>query len=327
MIGSLLEIAGWSLMDPWFLLGVPMFAFATVVRQWSARAALPAATSQLFRGLPRTLRRRCVHLPLWLSCTAACVLVLALARPVRRELVPQHEQGVDIVLVVDVSSSMKIRDMDDDGKLRRVDAARERAMEFAAARTDDRVAFVAFARYAELRCPPTLDENALAAFLAATDTVPEGSEFDNTATGVAVAKAVAILEHSTAKSKVVVLLSDGETTDDTILPADAAKLAVDAGVRIHAIGLGNGMPSFGGFVPLDFKDLRMLAEKTGGEFFEAHSDKDLARVYHAIDQLEKTELEDPRYRIIDGFEWPLALGLSTLLLALLLEVLWIRGVP
>ncbi|MGE3174750.1 MAG: VWA domain-containing protein [Planctomycetota bacterium] len=338
------EIAGWftvgewSLLDPWFLVALPVFVLVTVLRWLWPRAALPAAQTGLFEGLPRTLRARCVRLPLLLLCLSACVLAVALARPVRRELVPQREEGVDIVLVLDTSSSMKLRDMDDDGRLRRVDAARERAIEFAKARTRDRVAFVAFAHYAELRCPPTLDEDALVAFLSSTDIVPEGTELDGTAIGTAAAKAAQVLQTSDARSKVVVFLSDGEDMgyEDAISVGDAAKLAADSGVRIHTIGLGRGQQvqvgrSFGQssiqLLPLTFDALKLLSEKTGGRFFEARSDEDLAAVYAAIDQLEKTELEDPRYRIVDGFEWPLGIGLLTLLLALLLDALWIRGVP
>ena len=81
------------------------------------------------------------------------------------------------------------------------------------------------------------------------------------------------------------------------------------------------------FESLDFAALKDAASKTGGEFFTARSDKDLGEVYARIDALEKTELEDPRYRFVDGFAWPLAIGLGTLVLALLLDVLWIRGVP
>jgi Ca-activated chloride channel family protein len=327
MIAAPFEIAGYTLLDPWFLLGVPLFVAATLLRRWRPRAALPAAQTALFAALPRTLRARCVHVPLWLAGAAACVLVVALARPVRREILPQKEQGIDIALVVDTSSSMKIDDMDESGTLRRVDAARQRALEFAARREHDRVAFIAFARYAELRCPPTLDEKALAAFLQAIDIVPPGSELDMTAIGVAVAKAVQLLEKSTAKSRVIVLLSDGENNVDAITVEDAVKLAVDAKIRIHAIGLGHGTPTPFGFQPLDFAALKLAAQKTGGRFFEAKSDADLGEVYGAIDRLEKTELEDPRYRVVDGFQWPLGGGLLLLVLALLLEIGWIRRAP
>lgn len=321
------ELGGWMLLDPGFLLGVPLLLAVALWRRLRPRAALPAAQTALFAGLPRTLRSRCVHLPLWLSALAGLLLVLAMARPVRRELVPQREQGVDIVLVVDTSSSMKDEDMDARTPLRRIDAARQRAMEFAAARTHDRVAFVAFARYAELRCPPTLDEQALAAFLAAIEIVPEGSELDATAIGTALAKAVQVLESSEAESKIVVLLSDGENNVADIAVEDAIKLAADAGIRAHTIGLGHGQRTPLGFLPLEFAALRAIAEGTGGRFFAARTDAALAEVYAAIDELEKTALEDPRYRTVDGFEWPLAAGLSLMFFALLLEALWIRGVP
>jgi Ca-activated chloride channel family protein len=322
-----LELQGWSLLDPWFLLLAPALLLAALLRRLRPYAALPAAQTALFAGLPRTLRSRCARVPLWLSVLGGSSLVLALARPVRRELVPQKEQGIDIVLLVDVSSSMLIPDMSDEKRVRRIDAARERAREFAKARPHDRMAFVAFARFAELRCPPTLDQRALDAFLAALAPVPQNSVLDGTATGVAVAKAVQVLARSQAKSKVIVLLTDGETTVNTIEVEDAIKLAVDARVRVHTIGIGRGEPTFTGFVPLDFKDLKLLSSKTGGRFFSAKTEESLAEVYATIDQLEKTELEDPRYRTVDGFQWPLALGLAVLLSALLFEVLVVRGAP
>lgn len=329
MIGAL-EVGDLALLDPAFLLGIPLLLLVGAWRHLREGAALPAAQTALFADLPRTLRARLVHLPHWLAVLAGCVLSVALARPVERVLVPRPQQGIDIVVVVDVSSSMQIADMDQERKKRRMDAAIERALGFVRARTDDRVAYVTFSRYAELRCPPTLDEEALAAFVAATDTVPEGSELDGTAIGVGLAKAVQVLRGSEAKSRVVVFLSDGQTSRglaDTISTEDAAKLAADADVRVHTIGLGHGEPTFTGFLPLDFAELKRIADRTGGRFFAARTDEDLAKVYALIDELEKSELEDPRYRNVDRFEWPLAAGLATLLLALLLDVFWLRRAP
>jgi Ca-activated chloride channel family protein len=328
MIAEALELYGYTLLDPWLLLFAPVFVAIAVRCRLRQPAALPAAQTGMLQGLPRTLRARCVHLPLWITLLGGVCLALALARPVRREVVPQRQEGIDIALVLDLSSSMNIQDTADRERPRRIDAARERAMEFAKERKNDRVAYVAFSRYAELRCPPTLDEAALAAFLMSTDTVPENSELDGTAIGVAIAKAVQTLERSDAKSRVVVLLSDGETTVRTIEVEDAVKLASDAKVRIHTIGLGQGMPTpFGGFRALEFSDLKLAAQKTGGRFFQPKTDRDLAEVYVQIDELEKSKLEDPRYRFVDGFEWPLGIGLSCCLLALLLEVFWLWGAP
>jgi Ca-activated chloride channel homolog len=318
---------GYVLLDPWFLLLLPLAALAGWFRARTRRAALPTAAAGLFRDLPRTLRQRLAWLPLAGKLLAAACLIVAMARPVERSVAPMRQQGIDIVLVVDTSSSMLITDMEPSERVRRMDAARRRAEEFAAARPLDRVGLVAFARYAELRCPLTLDEKALAAFLRSLDTVEQNSEFDGTALGTALAKAVAVLQKSEAKSRVVVLLTDGANTVEDILPAEGSKLAKDAGVRVHTIGLGNGMPTPFGFQRLDFGDLQEIAKTTGGEFFQPQDDADLAAVYARIDELEKSELTDPRYRTVDRFEWPLGVGLALLLLALLADAIWLRRVP
>jgi Ca-activated chloride channel family protein len=321
------NVFGYTLLDPWFLLALPVAALAVWRRLAVRRAALPTAAAHLFEGLPRTVRQRLAWVPLALLGLSSVALSVALARPVKREVMPLREDGIDIVLAVDVSSSMLQEDMRDDEDYRRMDAARERAEQFAEARNRDRVGVLAFARFAELRCPPTLDEEALGAFLRVLDTVPRGSEFDATAIGVALAKAVDVLAGSDAKSKVVILLSDGENNVDEILPAEAAALAKDAGVRVHTIGLGRGQASVFGFMPLAFESLKLIAEKTDGEFFEARTDRDLAGVYARIDELETSEREDPRYRTVDQFELPLALGLFLLVFGVLFDALVVRRVP
>lgn len=321
------ELAGYTLLDPWFLLAVPLFLLAGWRRAATRRAALPTASASLFAGLPRTLRQRTAWVPLFVKVCAGVALAVALARPVERDIIPLRENGIDIVLVVDTSSSMLQEDMRANDSYRRMDAARERAMEFAAARTNDRVGLVAFGRYAELRCPPTLDEEALAAFLRVLDTLPRGSEFDATAIGTALAKGVQVLEKSDAKSKVVILLSDGQNNVDDIDPIDAAKLAKDKGIRVHTIGLGHGVPSVFGFQELPFDELKEIAKTTGGLFFAARSDSDLEKVYARIDEMETTEREDPRYRTVDRFEWPLGIGLVLMLVAILFEALIVRRVP
>ncbi|MCB9876193.1 MAG: VWA domain-containing protein [Planctomycetes bacterium] len=323
---------GLSLLDPWLLTAAPLVLLALWWRLRQPRAAAPTAAVSLFAGAPRTLRQRLAFVPLSLKVLAGLLLVLALARPVEREVVPLEEEGIDIVLVVDTSSSMITEDMRPNQAYRRMDAARERAEQFAAARVHDRLALVAFARFAELRCPPTLDEQALAAFLRGLDTVPQGSVFDATAIGTALGKAVEVLQKSDAKSKVVVLLSDGENTPpqqlpDQVLPEDAARLAKDAGVRVHTIGLGAGRPGLFGAEPLTFAALKTISETTGGRFFQPKDDDDLGEVYRRIDELEKTAQQDPRYRTVDRFEWPLGAGLAALLLAVLAEALLIRRLP
>ena len=326
MIASL-TLQGFTLLDPWFLLVIPLALAAAWWRGCVPRAALPTASAALFAEAGATWRQRFAWSPAAGKVLAAICLGIALARPVEREVVPLLEQGIDIVLVIDTSSSMEIDDMDEQIAKTRMTAARQRAEEFAAARVHDRVGLVAFARYADLRCPPTLDEKALLAFLHAVTSVPQGSEEDRTAIGVGLAKAVAVLQKSDAKSKVVVLLTDGENNIEDITPEEAAKLAKDAGIRVHTIGLGKGARTLFDFQPLDFRSLKQVAATTGGQFFQPKSDRDLAAVYERIDEMEKVELADPRYRTVDRFEWPLGAGLAVLLLALLAEVLVFRRVP
>ncbi|MEE2886200.1 MAG: VWA domain-containing protein [Planctomycetota bacterium] len=322
----------WSLMDPWFLAIVPLVLLLFVWRLLRARAALPSANSSLLAGLPKTLRARFCLLPLILQALAMIAFAIALARPVTRDVLPIREKGIDIVLVLDISSSMLAADMSAEQELTRMAAAREKALEFAMERVTDRVGLLTFARFPELRCPLTLDQEALASFLRTVETVGERSPENKTAIGVALAKAVNLLEDSVAKSKVVVLLSDGENNVPDITPGDAARLAKDAGVRVHCIGIGAGQvfndPFFGRReIKPQFKSLKTIANICEGEFFEAESGVELTRVYDQINGLEKVEMEDPRYRTVDLYRFPFALGALFLALQLLLEFLWIRRVP
>ncbi len=324
----------WTLLDPWFLLGIPLVWALYVWRVRRPRAALPAASAVLWAGLPRTLRSRLVWLPPALIALALSVLCVALARPVTRDVVPLRAEGLDILLVLDVSSSMDEQDMKKGSSKRRVEAAREQALAFAKARTNDRVGLLTFARYADLRCPPTLDMEALAAFCRSVDTVARGSDEDMTALGTAIATATEVMREVEAPTKLVVFLTDGQDTvfradpEAAIDPREAAKLAADAGVRVHTIGLGYaGRNVFGQLVELDFGDVEHIADTTGGKFYRARSADDLGDVYAEIDKLETRELEDPRYRTRDWFEGPLLAGALLFLLALVAEMAWIRGQP
>ncbi len=315
-----------SLLDPWFLALLPLAVLFYIWRVRRPRAALPTGYAAPFLDLPKTLRSRFVWLPAILKVLAVAALSLAMARPVQRDVLPLREEGVDIMLLLDTSPSMARPDVTADRRRRRMDAARFQARNFAAARTSDRVGLMTYARYPELRCPLTLDQEALEDFLLYVDVVSDPLE-DGTAIGVALAKAVSVLDASEAVSKVVILLTDGENNVENIMPLDAAKLALDASVRVHTIGLGQGTPTLLGVMQTPFTELREIAAMTGGRFFTAPTEQDLAQVYADLDELEKVELEDPRYRTVDGFAEPLILGISLLVLTLLAEFLWIRETP
>lgn len=326
-------IQSWSLLDPWFLGLVPLIWLVWFWRWRRSRAALATASAALFDGLPQSLRVRLIWVPSVLKAMGLTALALALARPVTREVLPIREQGVDILLLLDISSSMDAQDMDEQRERRRVEAARDKATEFARGRRHDRVGLMTYALFPELRCPLTLDTDALASFLRGVDTVQRGSEEDRTAIGVALGQAARFLEKTETPSKVVVLLTDGQNNVEEVTPTDAAKLAADAGVRVHTIGLGAGqvlMDPFGGgrrLLPTDFSELEQIAEATGGKFFAAQNAQALGAVYDEIDRMEKVAIEDPRYRTSDGFAWPLAGAIVVLMLALLLECTWIREAP
>ncbi len=314
-------------MDPWLLLLLPLFWLLYAWRLLRPRAALPAASVLPFAELPRSLRSRLVHLPLTMLALALSLLTLAAARPVTRDVMPLREEGVDIMLVLDLSSSMLETDMDNK-ETTRIQAAKEKAQAFAQDRKHDRVGLLVFALYPELRCPLTLDQDALLAFLRSVEAKKPRSPENRTGIGRALAKAVGCLDESKAESKVIVLLSDGENNVQDILPKDAASLAKDAGVKVHTIGVGNGdYHPILGVQPLEFQSLRSIAKTTDGLFFAARSGDELAKVYAQINQMEKVELEDPRYRTVDWFVYPFALGVGLLALALLLEFVWIRALP
>jgi Ca-activated chloride channel family protein len=319
-------VSTWSLLDPWLLLLAAPLLLVAAWRQRRARAALPAATLHGVGAVPHSRRSRLVHLPFLLHVLGGLALVLAVARPVAREVLPIRELGVDILLVLDRSSSMLAPDMDARGKTR-MQAARENAIEFAKGRKTDRLGLLTFARFPELTCPPTLDQDALQAFIRGVETVQPRSPEDGTAIGVALTDASKVLGVSAAKSKVVVLLSDGEQTVHDIGFEDAAKLCKDAGVRVHTIGLGTGEQTLLGIQEPRFEALRKAAEIAQGKFFRARSAEDLSEVYAEIDAMEKVELEDPRYRTTDHFAWPLLLGAALLGLGLLLELTWLRRLP
>jgi Ca-activated chloride channel family protein len=256
-------------------------------------------------GFPRTWRTRLVALPEVLTVLGLLLVVAALARPVRRDRLPLETEGIDILLCLDASSSMTASDMD---RCRtRLDVAKAAAARFVAARPHDRIGLVTFARYPDLRCPPTLDHEALAAILAEVATVASDGPEDATGIGTAVARAADALRRSPARSKVVVLLTDGAEnvatarTPDEIAPVHAAQLCRELGIRVYAVVAGQGGAAPAGSTAPDMRQIERLAESTGGRFFVARDAPDVDRVYGEIDALERVAFAEPRYRVEERF--------------------------
>lgn len=284
------------------------------------RATLIVSSTQ--GPAPRTLRYFLRHVPIVLRLLAISAMVIALARPV----IVHHEsetttEGVDIVLAMDISGSMLARDFTPD----RLSAAKRLATEFVAERTGDRLSVVAFAGEAFTQCPLTADQAAVGTMLSR---LRSGVVEDGTAIGNGLATAINRLRESGAKSKVVVLLTDGVNNRGQISPIMAAEIARDLGIKVYTIGVGSRdkapMPAIDPFgnqtfvmadVEIDEELLRNIASTTSGRYFRANDNEALRNIYQQINELEKSEVQVTHYTSYDELfgRWLL---LALLLLAL-----------
>lgn len=315
---------GLLLGDPAFLLLLLPLAGLLAWRLRRPRPALDGGSERLAAGLPRTWRTRLDRLPGVLAALAAVLLVLALARPLKgREESRVLTSGLDIVLVVDTSSSML-----SDGLrpgVTNLELVKGVVAEFVQARPDDRLGLVSFAAFPRTECPLTLDHDTLLERLAAVRCVPVNTEEDGTAIGVALGQAARKLSGSDAKSRVVVLLTDGLNNRHEIDPLQAAALCRDEGIRVHTIyAVPRERSLAGGLAPRpDPQALALLADvaaTAGGRAFRAQDAGALREVYAEIDRLEKTPREDLRYTDYeDLYPWLLAPAVALLVLELLLR--------
>jgi Ca-activated chloride channel family protein len=263
-------------------------------------------------------------------------MVLALARPQsgsRQETVSSH--GVDIVVAIDTSHSMRAEDFQ---PLNRLEVARRTVSAFVDGRPSDRLGLVSFASLAATRCPLTLDHDMLQQLLTDITFAPEDET--GTAIGMGLATAVNRMRNSSAKSKVVVLITDGRNNQGQIGPEAAAEAARALGVRVYTIGVGTEgeapIPSKGPFgvqysyVRLDLDEplLRRIAENTDGRYFRATDAKGLQETFETINTLEKVEIES-KVRILYSEMFPAMLLPAGLLLLLewLLANTRLRRIP
>jgi Ca-activated chloride channel family protein len=271
-------------------------------------------------------------LPSILQSIGLLLAIVALARPVRREPLPLETEGIDLLLCLDVSSSMGAKDLD--RQRTRLDVARTAAIQFIRARPADRIGLLCFARFPDLRCPLTLDHDSLERIVAMVATVDSDGPEDATGIGAAVARAAQLLRASAAKSKVAILLTDGEENVATahapaeIAPVHAAQLCEQLGVRVYTIAAGASNVGPGGErIALDTTQVRWLAERTGGRFFEARDANAVAAVYASIDELEKSTLATPRFRIVERFLPCLVAAVALLLAGRLLGASVLGALP
>ncbi len=317
------SLTGFALLDPWLLSLALLVPLGLWVRRRRGAPAVRFGPGFIAGpGLPRSWRTWILWLPRALQALGLLSVVLALARPVERVRLPQRNEGIDILLCLDTSSSMSANDLDP--ARTRLDVAKDAAARFVAGRSDDRIGLIAFARYPDLRSPPTRDHRSLTEILSGVTLVASDGPEDATGIGTAVARAAQVLGRSAAKSKVVILLTDGEEnvataeTPQEIAPLHAAQLCEELGVRVYAIAAGLDDRS-------SSSQVEHLAERSGGEFYAARDAGAVAGVYARIDELEKSTLEEPRYELAERF-LPFLISAVALffvgrLLACLLEVL------
>ena len=310
--------------DPWvlvFLLGVPLVAGVLRARRY---ASVDGGSDRLLGGLPTSLRARLAWVPGALLALAVSLLVIALARPQQgRTETRTTTEGIDIQLVVDTSSSMTSSSLGEDG-LTNLEVVKEVVARFIKGRQDDRIGITSFAAYPRTESPLTLDRDALLECVRKIECVRANGPEDGTGIGVALGHAAVKLKDSEARSRVIVLLTDGEENRNEITPAEAATLCAQLGIKVYTIGAGRPLTAdlFGRIyeAKYDTTMLEGVASETGGRFFRAKDKDALEGVYEEIDRLERTEIEDVGYtEYTDLYPWLLGPALVLLLLELLLS--------
>ena len=273
------------------------------------------------------------HLPFVLRLTALCLIIVAIARPRSSSQVEKIDtEGIDIVLAMDVSTSMLARDFTPD----RISAAKDIAIEFIAQRPSDRMGIVVFAGESYTQCPLTTDRATLINMMkeVQTDLIEDG-----TAIGNGLATAVARMSGSDAPSRVVILLTDGVNNRGEVAPLTAAQIAKTYGIRVYTIGVGaNGMAPYPVVTPwgieerkiqveIDEELLKGIAETTGGRYFRATDNTKLQEIYAEINRMEKSKTSIDSFPVYKELFSPFAIAALICLLAELLVRLLLRRSP
>lgn len=293
-----------------------------------------------FRFAPTSWKVTLMPVQLILRIVAYSMLVTVLARPQTHDSWKNETvEGIDIMLAMDVSTSMLAEDL----KPNRIEAAKSVAAEFVAGRPNDNIGLSIFAGEAFTQCPMTTDHASLLTMLQGvrTDIAARGLIEDGTAIGMGLANAVSRLKDSKAKSRVVILLTDGSNNRGDISPLTAAEIAKSLGIRVYTVGVGTtgtaplppsatGLPQYVNLpVEIDEKTLRGIAAATDGDYYRAKNNKELNQIYQEIDKLEKTKLNVQHYsRRYEAYQWPFAVvAILALLLEILLRITVFRRIP
>jgi Ca-activated chloride channel family protein len=319
------------------LLMIPYLIWYLMYRKKS-EPTMRMSDTRAYRYAPRSWRVMLMPLQLLLRLAVFVLLILVLARPqTQNSWKNETMEGIDIMLAMDVSTSMLAEDL----KPNRIEAAKQVAADFIIGRPNDNIGLTIFAGEAFTQCPMTTDHASLLNLLhnVRTDIAQRLIE-DGTAIGMGLANAVSRLKDSKAKSKVVILLTDGSNNRGDLSPMTAAEIAKSFGIRVYTIGVGTNkvapypMPVAGGVqyinipVEIDTKMLQEIASATEGDFYRATNNKELQQIYKEIDKLEKSKLNVKKFSKRYEAYQPFAIAaVILLLLEILLRITVFRKLP
>jgi Ca-activated chloride channel family protein len=298
--------------DPYLLLLLLALPLLLLLKRRSGDAATPGRFSSvtLLAGFRPTWRLRYRWLPTAIRATALALLVVALARPQTGQadsILPG--QGIDIALVMDMSSSMQSGSL---GTGSRLEVAQRVLTNFIEGREEDRIGLVIFREENLVLSPLTLDYEALAELI---ERAPQVGLSDGTAIGDGLASAIDLLRESRARSRITILLTDGENTAGSVEPLSAARIAETLGIRVYTIGVLSPGSRAAGQINVNETALREMANVTGGQYYPAESEQALAAIYDSIEQLEKSRVGRPQYGQFNELA-PYFIVVALLLLAL-----------
>ena len=305
-----------------------------IMKRKNNEATLQISDARVYAHTPKSYKNYLLHVPFILRLIALILVILILARPQTTNNWQQSEiEGIDIMLAIDVSTSMLAEDL----KPNRLEAAKEVAAEFVNGRPNDNIGVTLFAGESFTQCPLTVDH---AVLLNLIKDVKCGLIEDGTAVGMGIANAITRLKDSKAKSKVIIVLTDGTNNRGDISPLTAAEMAKSFGIRVYTIGVGtNGTAPYpypvGSTVQyvnvpveIDEKTLTQIAGITEGNYFRATSNSKLKEVYEEIDKLEKTKLNVKQYsKRQEEYQWFALAAFFCVLLEVLLRNTVLKKIP
>lgn len=320
------------------LLLIPYLLWYFMYRKKS-EPTMQMSDTYAYQFAPKSWRMRIMGMPMLLRCLTFILLVVVLARPQTHNAWDSKTvEGIDIMLAMDVSTSMLAEDL----RPNRMEAAKDVAREFISGRPTDNIGLTIFAGEAFTQCPMTTDHASLLNLLqnVRTDIAASGLMSDGTAVGMGLANAVSRLKNSKTKSKVVILLTDGSNNMGDLSPMTSAQIAKSLGIRVYTIGVGTNkvarypMPVAGGVqyvnipVEIDTKTLSDIAAVTDGNFYRATNNQELKQIYRDIDKLEKSKMNVTKFSKRYEAYLPFAIAaFLALLLEILLRTTVLRRIP